>query len=263
MRSANDIGHPVGGVGPSLASQGFVEGAGTLGIVPLAPQIEGIENVSFNDFTFGVDITGLKQANNTAQWADNYSRIIGRHTLKIGGEFHTDQVNINPNAIFNGSSTFRARRPGWTSPTSFSASASNYAQGDSRHFYLRNHYIGAYAQDAWQLRRDLTLNYGLRWDVLPPWSEKYNQLQTLVLGEQSVFTPERRQDSSSPEIRASQTRWLLQSTLTSPPGWAPTMRRPSRRIRHWASCLARPARRAFVPRVDCSPLPSKAFRLGL
>ena len=38
MRSANNVGQPAGGVGPSLASQGFVTGAGTPGIVPLAPE---------------------------------------------------------------------------------------------------------------------------------------------------------------------------------------------------------------------------------
>ena len=45
-RDANDLGKPSGGLGVSLASQGFVTGAGTLGIVPGAP--EGVENVVFN-----------------------------------------------------------------------------------------------------------------------------------------------------------------------------------------------------------------------
>src|SRR5206468_232549 len=45
MRSANNVGQPAGGVGPSLASQGFATGPGSGGIVPLAPSIEGIENV--------------------------------------------------------------------------------------------------------------------------------------------------------------------------------------------------------------------------
>ncbi len=71
MRNANNIGAPVGGVGPSLASQGFLTGQGTAGIVPLNPAIEGIENVSLNNLTFGVDVTGLTQASNTYQWSDN------------------------------------------------------------------------------------------------------------------------------------------------------------------------------------------------
>jgi hypothetical protein len=64
MRSANNVGQPSGGVGPSLASQGFVTGPGTPGIVPLAPAIEGIENIVFPSFTMGTPITNLTQANN-------------------------------------------------------------------------------------------------------------------------------------------------------------------------------------------------------
>jgi hypothetical protein len=74
LRNANRIGQPVGGVGPSLASQGFVEGEGTLGIVPLNPAVEGVENVAFNDFTIGVDVTGERQVNNTYQVTESMSR---------------------------------------------------------------------------------------------------------------------------------------------------------------------------------------------
>ena len=33
------------------------------------------------------------------------------------------------------------------------------------------------------------MNYGVRWDRIRPWDEKYNQLQTLVEGEQSQVFP--------------------------------------------------------------------------
>jgi hypothetical protein len=39
------------------------------------------------------------------------------------------------------------------------------------------------------LRENLTLNYGLRWDRIAPWSEKYNQISTFVPGAQSVVFP--------------------------------------------------------------------------
>ena len=178
-RSANNIGQPVGGVGPSLASQGFSN------IVPLAPAIEGIENVALNDFTFGVDTTGARQVNNTYLLSDNFSLTFGRHLVKLGASLHLDQVNINPDAIYNGSFLFQGTETGSDFADFLLGIASNYAQGDSRPFYLRNHYLGLYAQDRWQIRPGLTLNYGLRWDLLPPWSEKYNQLQTLVPGMQS------------------------------------------------------------------------------
>jgi hypothetical protein len=188
-RAVNDIGQPKGGVGPTLASQGFTSASGAPGIVPLDPAIEGIENVGFNDYTLGVDITGANQVNNTYQIADSFSLVRGTHSLKAGASLHVDQVNINPDAIYNGSSLFQGTETGSDFADFLLGIASSYSQGDSRAFYLRNRYLGLYAQDSWQLRPNLTLNYGVRWDLLPPWHEKYNQLQTLVAGQQSVVYP--------------------------------------------------------------------------
>ncbi len=187
MRAFNVIGKPEGGVGPSLASQGFVQGG--LGIVPLDPSTEGIENVAFNNYTIGVDVTGERQVNNTYQWSDDLSRVIGHHTLKLGGSFHLDQVNIQSKSINNGSFVFQGAETGSDFADFLLGVASTYEQGDASSFYIRNKYIGAFAQDSWQVRPGLVLNYGVRWDVLPPWREKYNQLQTFVLGQQSVVYP--------------------------------------------------------------------------
>jgi hypothetical protein len=189
MRTANHVGQPVGGAGPSLASQGFVDSSGKPGIVALDPRIEGIENVAFNDFTIGVDTTGAVQANNTYQWSDNFSKVAGRHTLKFGAAIHLDQVNINPDAVYNGSFLFQGTETGSDFADFLLGIASSYNQADSRAFYLRNRYAGLFAQDTFQISRKLTLNYGLRWDLLPPWREKYNQVQTLIPGQQSVVYP--------------------------------------------------------------------------
>jgi hypothetical protein len=189
LRDSNRIGQPVGGVGPSLASQGFVEGAGTLGIVPLNPAVEGVENVSFNDFSFGVDTTGERQVNNTWQLTENLSRVIGHHTFKGGVNTHYDQVNINSNSINNGAFVFQGTETGIDFADFLIGVASSYEQGDASGFYIRNKYAGAFVQDTWQATSNLTLNYGVRWDMLPPWHEKYNQLQTFVLGQQSAVYP--------------------------------------------------------------------------
>ena len=189
MRNANIAGQPEGGVGPSLRAQGFVEGAGTPGIVPLVPSIEGVANVSFNDFTMGVDTTGLTQVNNTFQVSDDWARVAGRHSFKFGAAVHYDQVNTHPDAQSNGSFDFLGSETGVDFADFLLGIPSSYTQADSQSFYNRTHYIGAYGQDSWRVRPNLTLNYGVRWDVIPPWREKYNQLQTLVLGEQSVVYP--------------------------------------------------------------------------
>lgn len=187
MRNANNMGQPLGGVGPSLASQGFTSGGA--GIVALAPAIEGVENLAFNDFTLGVDTTGLEQWNNIYQWIDNYSRVEGQHNFKFGGEFHLDQIDTHADVINNGNFAFNGSETGLDFADFLLGIASSYTQGQANSFYNRNHYVGLYGQDSWKLRPNLTANYGIRWDVIEPWSEKYNQLQTLVAGEQSVVFP--------------------------------------------------------------------------
>ncbi len=189
MRDSNNVGQPAGGVGPSLASQGFVTGVGTPGIVPLAPSIEGVENTIFNSFVMGTPITNLKQWNNTYAANDSVSKVWGSHTFKAGLEASYEQVNVNPNPTFNGSFLFSGSETGIDFADFLIGVASNYNQADSQSYYIRHRYYGGFAQDSWRATSTLTLNYGLRWDRMEYWSEKYNQIPTFIPGEQSVVYP--------------------------------------------------------------------------
>ena len=189
LRDRNDLGRPVGGLGVSLASQGFVTGAGTAGIVPLDPQSEGVENIIFNNFSIGTNANELKQSNNTLQWIDNFSRVLGRHTMKFGAEFHYDQINTNAIAQFNGNFLFTGSETGSDFADFLLGIPSQYNQSQLQPFYGRNHYLGLYGQDSWRLRSNLTLNYGLRWDRIEPWYEKNNEISTFEPGKSSVVFP--------------------------------------------------------------------------
>ena len=140
MRSANNVGQPAGGVGPSLASQGFVTGPGTPGIVVLAPKIEGIENITFNSYTIGTPTTNLAQANNTFALLDNFSKVIGTHSLKMGAQVSIEQVNVNPNPTFNGAFTFYGSETGSDFADFLIGVPSNYNQADSQAYYGRHKY---------------------------------------------------------------------------------------------------------------------------
>ncbi len=189
MRNFTNLGQASGGLGVSLVSQGFVNADGTPSIVVLDPKGEGVENLNFNGYSTGSAANQLIQVNNTYQVTDALSKVLGSHTMKFGGEFHADQVNAHPIAQFNGSFVFSGTETGVDFADFLIGVPSQYNQSQLNPFYARNKYIGLFAQDSWRVLPNLTLNYGLRWDRIAPWSEKYNQISTFVAGAQSVVFP--------------------------------------------------------------------------
>ena len=189
MRDNTNLGQPIGGRNVSLASQGFVNPDGTDSIVALDPKGQSVENLNFNAYSTGAAANHLIQVNNTYQVSDNFSKVLGNHTMKFGAEFHADQVNAVPIAQFNGNFVFAGQETGVDFADFLVGVPSQYNQSQLNPFYARNKYFGIFAQDSWHVLSNLTLNYGLRWDRIAPWSEKYNQISTFVPGAQSVVFP--------------------------------------------------------------------------
>ncbi len=148
-----------------------------------------MENLNFNGYSTGAAANQLIQVNDTYQVTDAVSKVLGNHTIKFGAEFHADQVNAHPIAQFNGSFVFSGTETGVDFADFLVGVPSQYNQSQLNPFYARNKYVGLFAQDSWRVLPNLTLNYGLRWDRVAPWSEKYNQISTFVAGAQSVVFP--------------------------------------------------------------------------
>jgi len=189
MRDDTNLGQPVGGRNVSLASQGFVNADGTPSIVALDPKGQSVENLNFNGYSTGAAANQLIQVNNTYQVTDTLSKVLGNHSMKLGGEFHADQINGTPIAQFNGNFVFSGTETGVDFADFLIGVPSQYNQSQLNPFYARNKYVGLFAQDSWRVLPNLTLNYGLRWDRIAPWTEKYNQISTFVPGAQSVVFP--------------------------------------------------------------------------
>jgi hypothetical protein len=180
----------------TLSSLGFVTGANTLGIVPLAGYKEYVPQTSFSNsgLNIGVPTLNTFQPNNTFMVSDVFSKAMGRHTLKFGGEFRYLQVNernfANPNGgfTFNGGVTGQEFADYLLGATCTSCSAP-YTQAAEQFLDSRTRYGGAFAQDSWKVRPNLTLNLGLRWEVSMPWYDTQGKIQTFNPGQQSTVFP--------------------------------------------------------------------------
>jgi hypothetical protein len=189
MRNYNDLGQPLGGLGVTLISQGFATPQNAPSIVPLDPRGQSVENIVFNGYSIGAAANELKQANNTYELAETVSTVRGNHSMKFGGDLHFDQVNAKPIAQFNGNFVFAGSETGDDFADFLIGVPSQYNQSQLNPFYARNRYAGLFAQDSWKITPTLNLNYGLRWDRIEPWTEKYNEISTFVPGRQSVVFP--------------------------------------------------------------------------
>jgi len=179
---------PTGGEGVSPKSLGFEEGANTLGISPSLPQYAHVPNIHFNGFSFGASGGPLGVTENTFQATDNFSRVVGKHTVTFGGQFRYNQLT-EYNGGSNGDFTFDGFETGNEFADFLIGAPTGYSQGQGFPSYGRSRYFGLFAQDSWRVRSNLTMNYGVRWDVSRPWSEKGGEIQTLVPGLQSTRYP--------------------------------------------------------------------------
>jgi outer membrane receptor protein involved in Fe transport len=189
VRNNISLNQPKGGTGVSLSSLGFTTGTNTLGIVPVDPTIEGVPEIDFNSFVIGVPSRPNRLIENTFQGLDNFSKVVGTHTLKFGGTYHYTQLVEQLSNVVNGNFQFFGGETGIDFLDFLVGAPSFYLQGQAEPSNGRSRYFGLYGQDSWRVRSNLTVNYGLRWDVSSPWSEQHNQIQTIVPGLQSVVFP--------------------------------------------------------------------------
>ena len=169
----------------------------TLGIHPnLGPQHEGLPFIQVSGgFTIGNNGEGeLPQVGNSFQWSDSVSKIIGNHSVKFGadvrrqrfdqtlffdvnGEFFVDETSTNSTLGDTALSDYLLGLPG-----SYGQGAANREDVRSTGFYL-------FAQDSWKIKPNLTLNYGLRWELNTPIADIGHHVQTFRPGQQTKIYP--------------------------------------------------------------------------
>lgn len=192
LRDTNFTGVPVQGqgTGVTLTSLGFnTPWDATGGLGNIAPQLHGVPSFFFNNYEFGLAQDTLRQYNNTLQVIDNVTKVSGTHTIQFGVDFHYDQINERNFDDPQGAFGFDGSETGLDFADFLIGATFNFTQASQQLLDSRAGYYGGYVQDSWRSTRQLTLNYGLRYEIMTPWYDTQNKLETVVPGEQSKAFP--------------------------------------------------------------------------
>jgi len=153
----------------------------TYGFTGVNPQILSDASLPVVDvagyFELGFSTNGPQpRIQNTYMFSDNFSKLVGRHSFKAGVSMTWQQL-FNPYLSdlsgvfgFEGAGAFSTGDPGADFllglPSSYSQASGSIQNNRAREYYL-------YVQDQFKLRSNLTITYGLGWDIETPYTNLY------------------------------------------------------------------------------------------
>lgn len=135
---------------------------------------------------FGDGFSPVGFAQNDFHWRDMVTITRGKHALKTGFEWFHNQ-DFAPFTVpdnrqqawgFDTIFDFASDKPDNYGTISFDPKTGGTA--NNNRYFLDSTY-GAFVQDDWKIRQDLTLNLGLRWDATSNPSEAHGTLSTLTV----------------------------------------------------------------------------------
>lgn len=167
---------------------------GNLGIAGVAqnPLDWGLPALSFTNFSGLSDIAPVLNRNQTWTFGDSMLWSRGKHSLRWGGDFRRIQQNPQSDAnargtfIFTGAET--AQLANGRPVTGTGSDLADFLLGLPQQasiqygagaYYFRENSWDVYLQEEWRMRGNFSVNAGLRYEYVSPFSEKYGRLVNL------------------------------------------------------------------------------------
>jgi hypothetical protein len=156
-------------------------------------------------------------ASRTMQFTDNLSRTMGKHTVRIGLDarrvFYETVVRWGQSDDF-GAFTFNQGVFTGSSFGDFLLGAPNtdFIVASSPNTNEPSVQWGIYAQDQWQVTDRLTVNFGMRWEVLPEFTERQGDIANFDPRNGDVVVPDillNKTVPSSPLLQANYNAFLV------------------------------------------------------
>lgn len=154
--------------------------------------IEGVGLSGFGESTEGPYVN----RNHYFQWLNNTSIVRGTHTIKFGGEVRRERYNQLGNQFPRGSFIFQSKAT--FDPANRAATGHAFADfmlGHSRrseralglaNTMFRRSVLALYVEDTWRITPKLTMNIGLRYELTPPFHDKYRGIMNVKLFDPGV-----------------------------------------------------------------------------
>jgi len=190
-----------------------------------------LTGVPFIDISGGAEIGNnfegfLPQVGNSFQWSDDLTWVKGNHTFKFGADIRRARFDQYYYFDVNGEYTFDNSGPNGIVPGDgdqyaefLLGLADDYVQGSGQREDVRSTSVYPFAQDSWKIKPNITLNYGLRWELDTPPTDISGHVETFRPGQNSTVHP---CQLSAASITYFQTQWGVANPDCANTGVTPT-----------------------------------------
>ena len=151
------------------------------GFTGITPQVASYASIPYmnviGNFQLGFSQFGPQpRLENTYSFIDNFSKVAGKHTVKAGFTMNRYQIYNPFSAFLNGSFTFAGTgtfSTGVPGADFLLGLPDSYVQENGAVIDARSREYYSYVQDEFKVRPNLTLTFGVGWDIETPYQNLY------------------------------------------------------------------------------------------
>jgi hypothetical protein len=140
---------------------------------PAFKQINEIQDSGL--FTISVNPQAAFVRNNYTL-TDDIHFLLGRHNIDAGYHGELSKIDVNNDFEQPGEFFFNSDFTGDAAASFLFGNLYQLVQASGEYFNVRGKFQGAYVQDSWKATRDLTINYGVRYEPFIPWHNLFGRM---------------------------------------------------------------------------------------